>query len=35
VSRLLGIEPASHVTRSGTREAVLERGRANPMQDAH
>ncbi len=30
VSRLLGIEPASHVTRSGTREEVLERGRTNP-----
>ena len=35
VSRLLGIEPASHVTRSGTREEVLERGRTNPRQHPH
>lgn len=35
VSRLLGIEPASYLTRSGTREEVLERGRANPRQHPH
>lgn len=30
VSALLGIESASYVTRSGTREDVMERGRTNP-----
>jgi hydroxymethylglutaryl-CoA lyase len=35
VSRLLGIEPASYVTRSGTREEILEQGRTNPRQHPH
>lgn len=35
IAALLGMEPASYVTRCGTRADVLERGRASPTEHPH